>query len=879
MGLSESSAQFGAARPRGSRTRWVHLLAALCTLGLCLFAAVDAGKMRPNDGTVWLLGRPDVTVVEVPPRRDGGDSLLEPGDIILGIGNTMIESPQDAARILSRQQTGTTVPYLVRRGENVRSLPVSLTGFRTAGRFYIYYGVLALAYWVIGLLVFVRGSEQQAARLFFRMCLLFAIFFMTNLDRSSYFWGDIITQNAGAMSRFFLPAIFLHFFLVFPEKRITLTRWPWLESVLYLLPLLFYIEFTIDQFFGSHAPRIYNTRWLILGSYFSAGVIALIQSYLRFHDPLQKQRIRILTLGTLSGVLPFLVFTVLPGGRVGDNIAFLGTAPMIAVPLSFGYSIARYQVMKIEVLFKRSLVYTTLTTGVYILYVGLLLGLGAILLSLSGQTSQVAAVTATLAAAAALWPGRVHVQGILDRRYFRSRQNLAGALQEFSREIPQIIQQEELIDRIGGRLCILLDIPRLAIYRPDIDNTDDLWRLVGAVQSVSHVAGTANQIHADDCPGQLQLAATAKRLEQFNEPYWIEQRGTSLGMRAAATREQAELLQRLQERDQLADAGILLLVPMLVHGRLVGLIALPSKRGGDEFHLQDLELLSMVAGQIALQLENTRLYEEELKKQKLEEQLGLARTIQSRLLPREIPTIPGLDLAACNITSAEVSGDYYDLIKRPDGQLVIIISDVSGKGVPASLLASSLQASMRAHCQTSCSPSQILERVNLYLHESTDPAHFATLFLAIFDPAAGTLCYSSGGHNAPVLRRTDGQIELLEKGGLPLGAFDFGSYEEETITLGPGDTLFMYTDGLTETRNGTDEEFGEKRVEKLLENRSDLPAAHLLDIMHSELKTFSGCDVADDDVTLVALKVHHAAQGNKSDSVAYLEGAEKPFHD
>lgn len=874
MGLPESTQEFGATPTRGSRTRWIHILGALCTLGLCLFAAVDAGKMRPNDGTVWLLGRPDVTVLEVPPRTDGRPSNLQPGDVILGIGNTLVRSPQDAARVLGRQEAGTPVSYLVKRGDqDPRPVQVHLTEFRTAGRFYIYYGVLALAYWVIGLLVFVRGSDQQTARLFFRMCLLFAIFFMTNLDRSSYFWGDIITQNAGAMARFFLPAIFLHFFLVFPEKRIYLTRWPWLEWLLYIVPLLFYIEFTADQFFGSHAPRIYNTRWLILGTYFSAGVVALIQSYLKFRDPLQRQRIRILTIGTLAGILPFLIFTVLPGGRAGDNLAFMGTAPMIAVPLSFGYSIARYQVMKIEVLLKRSLIYTVLSSAVFLFYVALLLGLGAVLLRLSGQTGQVAAVTATLAAAAALWPARVHLQGILDRRFFRSRQNLAGVLHEFSQEIPQIIQQEELIKRIGGRLCILLDIPRLAIYRPVAMDAEGGWRLIGAARSMSHADKAALSSVEPDCPATLRLTATAKRLERFNEPYWIEGRSVSLGMRAAATREQAELLQRLEERDQLADAGMALLVPMMVHGRLVGLIALPPKRGADEYHLQDLELLSMVAGQIALQLENTRLYEEELKKQKLEEQLGLARTIQSRLLPREIPVIPGLDLAACNITSAEVSGDYYDLMKRPDGRLVVVISDVSGKGVPASLLASSLQAAMRAHCQTSCSPGEILGRVNLYLHESTDPSHFATLFLAIYDPETGTLIYSSGGHNAPVLRRADGQIELLEKGGMPLGAFDFGVYEEGTITLAPGDTLFLYTDGLTETRNGTDEEFGEDRVERLLGDRHDLSAARLLDVMHDELCSFSGRMVADDDVTLIALKVHQAAQGNLTSPAAYLGSA------
>ena len=779
-----------------------------------------------------------------------------------------MRSPQDAARILGEQTVGTVVSYLVQRGDPgvpLPPIPVQLSEFRTADRFYGYYVLLAFTYLVIGLMIYLRGSEHQSARVFFRMCLLFAIFFMTNLTRSSYFWGDIITQNAGALARFMLPAIFLHFFLIFPEKKILLTRQPWLEALIYVLPLLFYAQFSVDQFFGEHAPRIYNTRWLILGTFFSAGVVALVHSYLRYRDPLQRQRIRILTLGTLVGILPFLTFTVLPGDRAGDSLAFLGTVPMIAVPLSFGYCIARYRVMQIEVLLKRSLLYTVLTVGAFVLYLSLVLGLGAVLLRLSGQTSQIATVVATLAAAAALWPARVHVQSLLDRRFFRSRGNLAIALQQFGQEISRIIQKETLVERIGGRLCTLLDLPRLAIYQP---GSGTVWVLAG---SVTHPGepdeGPASSL--PPCPRTLELTATAKRLEQFNEPYWIEHGSTALNIRAAATREQAELLQRLQERYYLASLGMTLLVPMVVHERLVGVFTLPLKRGGDDYQIQDLELLSMVAGQVALQLENSRLYSEELAKQKLEEQLTLARSIQSRLLPAKIPSIRGHELAACNITSAQVSGDYYDLIERADGTLVMVISDVSGKGIPASLLASSLQASLRAHCELNHSPARILERVNRYLHESTDPSHFATLFLAILDPARGTLRYSSGGHHAPILRRADNTIVLLEKGGLPLGAFDFGTYEEEEIPFGAGDLLFLYTDGLTETLNAQQEEFGTARVEKLLCDRHFLPAESLIAEMRAELERFSGRVEADDDVTLLALKGLQARQSNNFESESY----------
>ena len=147
-----------------------------------------------------------------------------------------------------------------------------------------------------------------------------------------------------------------------------------------------------------------------------------------------------------------------------------------------------------------------------------------------------------------------------------------------------------------------------------------------------------------------------------------------------------------------------------------------------------------------------------------------------------------------NISSKLVSGDYYDLIEREDGKLAMIIADVSGKGMPASLLASNIQAAMRAQCDTCDSPAEVLERINRQIHASTDPQHFATLFLAIFDPAERRFLYSSGGHNPPVLLRADGSIELLEAGGLPLGAFDFGTYEEDEIVLGEGEHR-TYHDG------------------------------------------------------------------------------------
>jgi sigma-B regulation protein RsbU (phosphoserine phosphatase) len=836
-------------------SRGMHLMLGVVALGFCVFAGIDASKVRPNDGTLWLLGRPELIILDVPPRLGAPASPLQPGDRIVGIGNKLVRSPQNAASLLSQQKVGASVDYLIEREGEMRVETVLLTPFRAVGHTYLYHVLLAAAYTLIGFLVYLRSRNDQPARLFFLLCLTFAVFFITNQNRSSYFWGDIITQNGGALARFLLPALFLHFFLVFPEKKLILTRHPFLEPLLYLLPGMFYVRFALDQFFGERGASIGTTDWLILGLYFASGLVALLHSYFSYRDPLQKERVRILTIGTLTGVLPFLLFKVgLESITSNEVLGIVGQVPLLAIPVSFGYCIARYRVMQIELLIKRSLVYTLLTAGVLLIYLSLVLVLGGLILRLSGPTSQLVSVGATLIIAAALWPARARIQSAVDRKFFRARDDMTSVLQAISREIPRLIQRDALLERVGQRLRETLDIPRLAIYLRTLRAGQPRWTL--ASSSLRNPGGLRHEEIVSAFPEELFLDAIVRIIARRNEPFWTEPpRKVRQDPHLAITREQAELAQRLQEQDGLASAGIALLVPLATQGRLIGLIALPFKLGDEAYRLPELELLTLVAGQLALQVENARLYEEEVAKQKLEEEMAMARTIQSRLLPNRIPHVPGAELQAVNISSRQVSGDYYDLIEREDGWLGLIISDVSGKGMPASLLASSLQAAMRAQCDTGAPPSTVMARVNRQLHASTDPQHFATLFLAFYHPGKHILCYSCGGHNAPILLRRDGSVDLLEKGGLPLGAFDFGEYEEDTVHLEQGDLLFMYTDGLTETKNSDDEDFGTDRLEAFLRENRDRSAEQILTRVHQAVKDFCGREEADDDITLIALKI------------------------
>ena len=362
------------------------------------------------------------------------------------------------------------------------------------------------------------------------------------------------------------------------------------------------------------------------------------------------------------------------------------------------------------------------------------------------------------------------------------------------------------------------------------------------------------------------------------EPLWIEPR--QAGRRPDRTSRSAEAprpsgLQ--EEQDILARGWLNLLVPMTVSGRIIGLIALPARPGDETYQVHEVQLLTIVARQAAMQLENTRLYAQELAKQTLEEEMRMARSIQSRLLPGRLPQLPGLQIDAFNLSSKTVSGDYYDLIQRQDGQIVLVIADVSGKGMPASLLASNLQAALRALCDHWDSPGAILQRVNRQLHASTDSRHFATAFLAFLDPRTRRLRYSTGGHDAPILVTGNGNLVKLCEGGLPLGAFDFGDYDEGEIQLEEDDLLLLYTDGLTETRTPDErEEFGTARLDLFLQENRHLDTTGLLTLLDRELQRFRGRHEADDDITLIALKItapgSRSAAGQQVDAAATFAG-------
>lgn len=297
-----------------------------------------------------------------------------------------------------------------------------------------------------------------------------------------------------------------------------------------------------------------------------------------------------------------------------------------------------------------------------------------------------------------------------------------------------------------------------------------------------------------------------------------------------------------------------LCAPMMVKSKLIGILTIYNKKLESGFKKEDQRLLSIIAAQSGQIVENARLHEEEQKLIEMRKEMDVAAEIQRQLLPRKSPDIDGYSICGKNITARAVGGDYFDFIQVAPYRWGITLGDVSGKGLPASLLMANLQASLRGQILHDLSPAELLAYSNKLLHQSTSAEKFATVFLAILDASTHALHYSSAGHEYPYLVRADGSLERLKTGGVPLGMFSSHTYEEASVALSPADHLFIFSDGITDSMNAEEETFGEERLEQVLAaHAGDANSKALMDDVFAKSIEHSGKTDLFDDLTVVVL--------------------------
>jgi len=658
--------------------------------------------------------------------------------------------------------------------------------------------------------------------LFFPQLLLFSLVFpVDNL---------FIKRHPKIKLLIFTPHIFhilLVLFLYEPKKIIHISSLENVSGLLsfFLQPLVYVLKFlslTVEILYRFHLQffSIINLTYLILAVFFLyQGTKKLSQSRLKNQAKLVAWGIRTSTgLYAVAFILPVLINLKIP-----DSLRYALTISALFIGGgSIAWAIIRHRFLDIRTLVRQSLVYSLTSALILGIYFLLITQLSNFMQSILGRKVPILEIGYIILAILLFQPIMSWMEDLVKRLLLKDRADYRIMMETFSRKIISILNLDELKQTIFDALKKEMLVEEVFLCLCDTKN-----------QSLSLFSEDKSYFFSKDEP-------LIKELINKERPFFLDE---------LLSKKESSLFKTLSESD------VFLIIPISSAEEFIGFFGLSKKITGFKYSYEDLTLLKILANQFAVAYKNARLYEESLERQRIEEELLVAKQIQIGLLPKSFPLGPAFELSAFTQPARQVGGDYYDFLERGDGTLGIAIADASGKGVPAALMVSLLHASLRAVARDNLEPSEVISSVNQLITSSVSDGRFATMFYGEFNPLLRKLSYCNAGHNYPIVIHRDQRVEFLSTGGLILGAFPEAIYQREEIFLEPEDLVFLYSDGLTENFNEKQELFGEDRLlELLLENRK-LPCEKLKEHIIKAVETFSRGISLYDDFTIVILKV------------------------
>jgi sigma-B regulation protein RsbU (phosphoserine phosphatase) len=471
-------------------------------------------------------------------------------------------------------------------------------------------------------------------------------------------------------------------------------------------------------------------------------------------------------------------------------------------------------------------VYAVLTGAIIAVYYVLVALLGDFVLRELNVARHVFMPFAVLVFAVTFAPARARVQRLVDRLFYRGEYVFREEILQFNRQLARKLTQEEIYQSYVERVESLLKSSFVAVYT----------RAEGRRLELSKQMGDC-----PDLPATFSLQCFLGRyLSRYVTPLMVEF--------LDPTWERPNL--DAESRAMLAVPRLAVAVPVVAHDRFLCLILLGEKRSGLVYHRRDAALLATFSEQLALVLQNAELLQSSIEQERLLKEVKLARDIQLSLLPPVAPDHPAIDMYGTMESSFEVGGDYYDYFFIDNDRIALAIGDVSGKGIPAAMLMSSLQAVFKnLAVRDALAPSNLNAELNNFLLNHANTEQFATFFYGVIDLRQSRFTFSNAGH-CPALLVKDGFVDRLGEGGMILGVREAETYREGSVLVEPGDLLVLYTDGVTEQRNGAGDEYGEERLIRFLRENKNLPIRELQSALFADVMAFGG-GTQHDDLTSV----------------------------
>ena len=619
-----------------------------------------------------------------------------------------------------------------------------------------------------------------------------------------------------------------HFLLLFLLSIVG----PWLEAprtvtgVLQAVSPLLAIGRVFLEFFLSVHQALFSLVNLVFGI---GAVGLLVGSFRHTRVPRLRQQLQAISVGLTVCLVLYSMGSLIPTLfdlqiSAGARSAFTAAALTVGSG-SIAYAIVRHKFLDAKLLARRGILYGTATAALVGFYLAVVVQLNKLLTNVAGVDGRVIEPVFLVFALVAFQPTMSRLEEMLDRFLLRDPGDHRNVLRNLGRDLQTTIEMEVLLTNSIRTIAEALLLRRAY--------------LIALPRDGMIVRSGAGELPPEDQRGRLRA--------------WLMQLPPEEG-----TVRLGDTLDGLDEEDRalvVGRLGVELVIPLRWRGETVGGLLLGEKITGTGYTSEDVTLLSALAGQMSVSLQNALLVQDRVGVVRLEEELRLARQIQRSFLVSDFPEMARFEVHAMNIPSKEVGGDLYDLVPMSDGGMVLAVADVAGKGVPAALLSSMLQAALRTQAVSIASVAEILRNINALVYRGTAVHQFATFFIARV-LGDGRMIFSNAGHNYPMLVSRDGCERLLERGGLVLGVMDSPVYDEDTVQLQAGDRVVLYTDGISEAVNPAGELFGEERLYDVIRALPlDLSARQAADRIFAALQAFLDGEEPRDDITLMVLRV------------------------
>ncbi|MCK9281378.1 MAG: SpoIIE family protein phosphatase [Melioribacteraceae bacterium] len=809
---------------------------------------------QSNDECLWVLkinsdSKSYIQFDQVKFEGVAWNAGVRDGDILLSIDGVKVNNLLKASQVLDKVPKGDYATYQFSRNNEIFEGKVLVKKFIDFTG--LAFTLLGTIWVIVGFFVLIAKPEGKTQFSFYLIGANVVLFSIGTLFFRESFTNSIVSQSKLfallAMCGFMIGASFLpfrifDFFSRFPRKFSYVDK-KWFGRLILYTPIILSLFSIYIRIMYVQGKMITFNHYIsvffifLVNSAFTIGLVLLYINYYRLNNKRERNAIFIILVSYSIGLAALLyTFTIANAiiGLIFNNPEYMMPIILIAIlPISFGYSIFKYSLMDISDVIKNTMMYGIATISLAATYFLVIYLLGQTVSSVvSSEYQGIIAGAVFIFFALVFQSTKDKFQDYITSKFYPEQHEFRNKLVQFSSDVSSIVGLNNILNTTEAIFVNALNLKHFGIAIKRSNSDFELIREEGFIDK------------------NFVIIDNQKKLEKF-----LEHLKENI-KRPVIESNDFELVFGV-ETEKLISEEIFTVIPLLVKGEINGLLLLGLMHSGAQFAGKDLDLLLVAANHTAIAIENARLYHSEAEKIKIEKEIETAAKIQESLLPKVFPKINGLDIAGKMIPAMHIGGDYFDFIKISGTKIYAVIGDVSGKGLSASFYMSKLQTMIKLFCDKEDSLKKIISEINKRIYPEIEKNWFITVTILLIDTEKEKVTAVRAGHTPIIIMRDRKILKYQPQGlgvGLEKGELFNNAIEEITFDLKNDDTIFLFSDGVTENKNSKDEFYGDERMEKLLINNYHNNAKTTVENLIKDLEVFKGNTPQFDDITCTIIK-------------------------